>query len=55
MHIARIFLLSIYSVLFACTLPSFITGGALWIGFLMVMSWKATAKKEVSEPAPASA
>lgn len=55
MNIARIFLLSIYSVLFACMLPSFCTGGALWIGFLMFMSWKVTAKKEVSEPAPASA
>lgn len=54
MNIPRIFLLSIYSVLFACMLPSFSMGGALWIGFLMFLSWKITAKKEVSAPAPAA-
>lgn len=55
MNIPRIFLLSIYTVLFACMLPSFSMGGALWIGFLMFISWKVTAKKVVSKPAPASA
>lgn len=55
MNIPRIFLLSIYLVLFACMLPSFSIGGALWIGFLMFLSWKVTAEKVVSEPAPASA
>jgi len=55
MNIPLIFLLSIYAVLFACMLPSINIGGALWIGFLMFLSWKLTTKKVVSEPAGVSA
>ncbi len=54
MNIPRIFLLSIYSVLFACMFPSLGIGGTLWIGFLMFLSWKVTPNKVVSEPAPVS-
>lgn len=54
MNIPRIFLISIYSVLFACVLPSLSIGGGLWIGFLMFLSWKVTSVKKVPETATAA-
>lgn len=54
MNIPRIFLLSIYFVLFTCMLPSLSIGGALWSVFLMFLAWKVTTKKVISEPALAS-